>query len=385
MRGIIPQSPFDLNTHRPVLTMPQPTLSENALQTLADQIKIWGKEMGFQALGITDVELGKHEQHLQDWLDKGLHGDLSYMAQHGSKRSHPEELIPGTLRVISVRLDYLSTLARENEITQDAKHARVSRYALGRDYHKLIRKRLSKLAEKIEQAAQQLSGEQASENQYRAFVDSAPVLERALAEKAGLGWIGKNTMLMSRVAGSYFFLGEIYTNLPLPIDAPDDKNNCGNCTACLDVCPTQAFVGPYVLDAKKCISYLTIELKGSIPEELRAPIGNRIFGCDDCQSSCPWNRFAKPTDELDFQPRHGLDTAQLIELFNWSEEEFLDRTAGSAIRRSGYEGWLRNIAIALGNAPSSIPVVEALKQRLDDSSEIVQEHVQWALQQHSDD
>lgn len=385
MRGIIPHSLRDLNTHTSALTMPQSTLSENALQSLADQIKVWGKEMGFQALGITDVELGKHEQHLQDWLDKGFHGDLGYMAQHGSKRSHPELLIPGTLRVISVRLDYLSTPARENDITTDAEHARVSRYALGRDYHKLIRKRLSKLAEKIEQTAQQLSGEQTTENQYRAFVDSAPVLERALAEKAGLGWIGKNTMLMSREAGSYFFLGEIYTNLPLPIDSPDDKNNCGNCTACLDVCPTQAFVGPYVLDAKKCISYLTIELKGSIPEELRAPIGNRIFGCDDCQSSCPWNRFAKPTDELDFQPRHGLDTAQLIGLFKWSEEEFLDRTAGSAIRHSGYEGWLRNIAVALGNASSSIPVIEALKRRREYPSEVVKEHIEWALQQHSDD
>ncbi|MEH6357744.1 MAG: tRNA epoxyqueuosine(34) reductase QueG [Pseudomonadales bacterium] len=363
--------------------MPQTPLSENALQTLADQIKIWGKEMGFQALGITDIELGVHEARLQDWLDKGLHGDLGYMAQHGSKRSHPEELIPGTLRVISARLDYLTVEARETDNREDADHARVSRYAMGRDYHKLIRKRLSKLAEKIEAAAQELSGEATIPNQFRAFVDSAPVLERALAEKAGLGWIGKNTMLMSREAGSYFFLGEIYTNLPLPIDQPDDKNNCGKCTACLDVCPTNAFVSPYVLDAKKCVSYLTIELKGSIPEELRAPIGNRIFGCDDCQSSCPWNRFAKPTDELDFQPRHGLNTAQLIDLFNWSEEEFLDRTAGSAIRRSGYEGWLRNIAVALGNAPSSIPVIEALKQRADDSSEVVQEHVKWALKNHS--
>ena len=364
--------------------MSHPALSENVLQTLADQIKVWGKEMGFQALGITDVELGEHEARLQDWLDKGLHGDLGYMAQHGSKRSHPEELIPGTLRVISARLDYLTVEARETASREDADNARVSRYAMGRDYHKLIRKRLSKLAEKIETAAQQLSDEPTPPNQFRAFVDSAPVLERALAEKAGLGWIGKNTMLMSRQAGSYFFIGEIYTNLPLPIDTPDDKNHCGKCTACLDVCPTNAFVSPYVLDAKKCVSYLTIELKGSIPEALRAPIGNRIFGCDDCQSSCPWNRFAKPSGELDFQPRHGLDTAQLIDLFNWSEVEFLDRTAGSAIRRSGYEGWLRNIAVALGNAPNSIPVTEALKGRLEYPSEVVREHVEWALQRHSD-
>jgi len=362
--------------------MSHSALSENALQTLADQIKVWGKEMGFQAIGITDVELGEHEARLQDWLDKGLHGDLDYMAQHGSKRSHPEELIPGTFRVISARLDYLTVEARETVSREDTNHARISRYAMGRDYHKLIRKRLSRLAEKIEAATQQLSNESTSPNQFRAFVDSAPVLERALAEKAGLGWIGKNTMLMSREAGSYFFIGEIYTNLPLPIDTPDDKNHCGKCTACLDVCPTQAFVSPYVLDAKKCISYLTIELKGNIPEELRPAIGNRIFGCDDCQSSCPWNRFAKPTDELDFQPRHGLNTAQLIDLFNWSEEEFLDRTAGSAIRRSGYEGWLRNIAVALGNAPHRKSVVEALQQRLEYPSKIVQEHVQWALGQH---
>jgi len=362
--------------------MPPSALSENALKTLAEQIKSWGKEMGFQAIGITDVELSTHEGRLQHWLEQGLHGELDYMALHGKKRSRPDELIPGTLRVISARMDYLSVEARESETTTDAQHARVSRYAMGRDYHKLIRKRLSRLAEKIEQATQLLCTEQSSPNQYRAFVDSAPVLERALAEKAGLGWIGKNTMLLSREAGSYFFIGEIYTNLPLPIDSPDDKNHCGKCTACLDACPTQAFISPYVLDAKKCISYLTIELKGSIPETLRPAIGNRIFGCDDCQSSCPWNRFARPTHEQDFQPRHGLDTAQLIELFNWSETEFLERTAGSAIRRSGYEGWLRNIAVALGNAPHSNTVIAALKQRQSYPSELVQEHVLWALQQH---
>jgi len=357
--------------------------SPNNLPSLAEQIKVWGKQAGFQQVGITDVDLGEHEQHFQAWLNQGLHGDLEYMASHGTKRSRPAELIPGTARVISVRLDYLSVPARENASTTDAEHARVSRYALGRDYHKLIRKRLSKLAEKIDHAAQQLTPE-GQDYQYRAFVDSAPVLERALAEKAGLGWIGKNTMLMSREAGSYFFLGEIYTNLPLPIDQPEPQNHCGKCTACLDACPTNAFVSPYVLDAKKCVSYLTIELKGSIPEDLRPGIGNRIFGCDECQAVCPWNRFAKPTSEDDFQPRHGLDTAQLIELFNWSEEEFLERTAGSAIRRSGYEGWLRNIAVALGNAPGSIPVIEALKMRVDYPSVVVREHVEWALERHSD-
>ena len=357
-------------------------MNTDSLQNLAEQIKAWGKDAGFQAIGITDVELGDHERYLQQWLDEGLHGDLDYMAAHGTKRSRPDELVPGTLRVISVRLDYLSTPARETDLTTNAEHARVSRYALGRDYHKLIRKRLAKLAEKIEQAAQQLTPK-TEDYQYRAFVDSAPVLERALAEKAGLGWIGKNTMLMSREAGSYFFLGEIYTNLPLPIDRNEQQNHCGKCNACIDACPTDAFVSPYVLDAKKCVSYLTIELKGSIPEALRPGIGNRIFGCDECQAVCPWNRFAKPTNEDDFRPRHGLDSAQLIELFNWSEEEFLARTAGSAIRRSGYEGWLRNIAVALGNAPSSIPVIEALKCRLEYPSEVVSEHVEWALVQHS--
>lgn len=363
------------------MSFPAPNIPD--LHALAEQIKSWGKQAGFQQIGITNVELGEHEQRFQAWLDQGLHGDLDYMAAHGTKRTRPGELIPGTVRVISLRLDYLSVDAREDENTTSAEHARVSRYALGRDYHKLIRKRLSKLAEKIDQAAKQLTPAD-QDYQYRAFVDSAPVLERALAEKAGLGWIGKNTMLMSRTAGSYFFLGEIYTNLPLPIDQSDQQNHCGNCTACLDACPTNAFVSPYVLDAKKCISYLTIELKGSIPEELRPGIGNRIFGCDECQAVCPWNRFAQHTDEADFQPRHGLDTAQLIELFNWSEAEFLERTAGSAIRRSGYEGWLRNIAVALGNAPSSIPVIEALKSRRNYPSEVVQEHVEWALQHHAD-
>ncbi|MEZ5525348.1 MAG: tRNA epoxyqueuosine(34) reductase QueG [Pseudomonadales bacterium] len=358
------------------------TPHQTELTELAEQIKDWGQAAGFQGVGITDIDLTEHEVRLQQWLDQGLHGELGYMAQHGHKRSRPDELIPGTLRVISFRMDYLSVQARDSSTNDDSARARVSRYALGRDYHKLIRKRLSRLAEQIERSAREL-GITEGDDQYRAFVDSAPVLERALAEKAGLGWIGKNTMLLSREAGSYFFLGEIYTNLPLPTDAPVKQNHCGKCQACLDACPTNAFVSPYVLDAKKCVSYLTIELKGSIPEALRPGIGNRIFGCDDCQSVCPWNRFAQPTDEQDFQPRHGLDTAQLIELFMWSEEAFLERTAGSPIRRTGYEGWLRNIAVALGNAPSSIPVVEALKRRLEYPSDIVREHVDWALGRHS--
>ncbi|MCF7980649.1 MAG: tRNA epoxyqueuosine(34) reductase QueG [Pseudomonadales bacterium] len=342
---------------------------------LAADIKQWGKELGFQQVGITDVALQEHEARLNQWLANGYHGELSYMAHHGSKRSHPEELLPGTLCVISVRLDYLTTQARPTTHEQKAKNAKISRYALGRDYHKLMRKRLAKLAGKIET--------QAHQHGCRAFVDSAPVMERALAEKSGLGWIGKNTMLLNREAGSYFFLGEIFTNLPLPLDQTESKNHCGNCTACLEICPTQAFVAPYVLDARKCISYLTIELKGPIPEPLRPMIGNRIFGCDDCQTICPWNRFAQLSSEDDFQPRHGLDSAQLIELFNWTEDEFLEKTAGSAIRRAGYEGWLRNIAVALGNAPTDHNILRALSAKSGTRSSLVKEHVNWALVQHT--
>lgn len=348
--------------------------TEPEMRALAQQIKLWAKELGFSDLGIADIQLAEHEAHLNRWLSNGYQGELSYMAHHGTKRSHPEELIPGTLRVISVRLDYLTIDARDEPGKEDQNQARVSRYALGRDYHKLMRKRLAKLAEKIEAKAQQKG--------CRAFVDSAPVLERALAEKAGMGWIGKNTMLLNRRAGSYFFLGEIYTSLPLPVDAEPAKNHCGNCTACLDICPTQAFVAPYVLDARRCVSYLTIELKGSIPESLRPGVGNRIFGCDECQTACPWNRFAQVSSEPDFQPRHQLDQSDLIALFAWSEAEFLERTQGSAIRRTGYEGWLRNIAVALGNSPTSCEVILALESKRSHTSEIVREHVLWALAQH---
>lgn len=349
-------------------------LTDSKLNLLANNIKQWGSELGFQAIGITGVQLGPHEQHLKEWLAAGYHGQMDYMAAHGNKRSRPDELIPGTLTVISARMDYLTGSTDAVKILNDSSQAYISRYALGRDYHKVIRKRLAKLAKKIT--------DEVGEFGYRAFVDSAPVLEKAIAEQAGLGWIGKNTLVLNRKAGSWFFLGELFTDLPLPTDQATEKNHCGRCSACLDICPTDAFIGPYQLDARRCISYLTIELKGSIPINLRSKMGNRVFGCDDCQLVCPWNKFAKPSLETDFLPRHKLDSASLAELFLWTEEEFLTRTAGSPIRRSGYQGWLRNLAIGLGNAPTSTIVVEALKSRRSDSSELVREHVGWALAQH---
>lgn len=341
---------------------------------LADDIKRWGGELGFQRLGIADTDLSAYERHLQSWLAAGHHGEMEYMARHGTKRSRPDELIPNTLRVISVRMDYLpSETAPADRVLADPTLGYVSRYALGRDYHKLMRRRLQKLAEKIEQAVGRFG--------YRTFTDSAPVLEKALAEKAGLGWIGKHTNLLSRDAGSWFFLGEIYTDLPLP---PDDRgdNHCGTCRACIDICPTRAIIAPYQLDARRCVSYLTIELKGSIPVDFRPMMGNRIYGCDDCQLVCPWNRFARLSAEGDFSPRHNLDAAGLVSLFAWNETEFLKRTEGSAIRRIGYERWLRNIAVALGNAPTTPTVVEALSARRDHHSMLVREHVTWALEQH---
>lgn len=344
------------------------------LNALAQSIKDWGRELGFQQVGIADVELSEHEAHLKRWLAAGYQGEMDYMAAHGDKRSRPAELVPGTLRVVSLRMDYLPGDTQMAQRLKEPEQAYVSRYALGRDYHKLIRKRLQQLAERIQQ--------QIGTFGYRAFVDSAPVLEKAIAEKAGLGWIGKNTLVLNRKAGSYFFLGELFVDLPLPVDAPHASEHCGRCSACMDICPTAAFAGPYQLDARRCISYLTIELKGSIPVELRAPIGNRVFGCDDCQIACPWNRFARPTEQGDFQPRHGLDNSALAELFLWTEPEFLARTEGSPLRRAGYERWLRNLAVGLGNAPSTIPVLEALNARRDHPSELVREHVEWALQQH---
>jgi epoxyqueuosine reductase len=333
------------------------------MEELAERIRTWSRELGFQQTGFSDTRLDEHEAHLNKWLSKGYHGEMDYMQRHGSRRSRPQELHPGTIRVISVRMDYLPEPAGDGAI---------SRYALGRDYHKMMRKRLQKLVRQIEQ--------QIGSFGYRVFVDSAPVLEKALAEKAGLGWIGKHTNLINKKAGSWFFLGEIYTDLPLPTDTPVD-NHCGDCSKCIDICPTQAIVAPYTVDARRCISYLTIELHGSIPEELRPLMGNHIYGCDDCQLVCPWNRFAQPTEEIDFAPRHGLDAPDLIDLFQWTEEQFLKRTEGSPIRRIGHESWLRNIAVALGNATTSEVVIEALQSRLQHGSEVVREHVEWALAQ----
>lgn len=337
----------------------------------AQQIKKWGLELGFQQVGITDTHLDLYESRLQEWLKKNFHGTMDYMEKHGVKRSQPDKLIPGTLRIISVRMDYLPPDTRIKDVLFDNTKAYIARYALGRDYHKVLKKRLRKLAQKIQDNIGGFG--------YRAFVDSAPVLEKPIGEKAGLGWIGKNTLLINKKAGSYFFLGEIYTNLDLPVDQVKIKNHCGSCTACIDICPTKAIVAPHVLDARKCISYLTIENKGIIPEEFREAIGNRIFGCDDCQIFCPWNKFAKFTNETDFKPRHDLDNNYLINLFLWSESEFLEKTMGSAIRRAGYVGWLRNIAVALGNAPASPEIISALKSRENHESELVREHVQWAL------
>ncbi len=344
------------------------------LLALTASIREWAVQLGFQQVGITDIDLTEDALRLDAYLAAGYHGEMEYMASHGTMRSRPDELVPGTLRVISVRMDYLPEDTQMAQMLAQPEQAYVSRYALGRDYHKLIRKRLQQLAEKISQEIGPFG--------HRAFVDSAPVLEKPLARKAGLGWVGKNTLILNRKAGSWFFLGELLVDLPLPIDQPNDRDHCGKCTACLQVCPTQAFVGDRVLDARRCISYLTIELKGAIPEELRPLIGNRVFGCDDCQLVCPWNRFAKPTQEDDFQPRHRLDNSSLVELFMWTEDEFLARTLGSPIRRTGYERWLRNLAVGLGNAPSTIAVLEALKARLEHPSELVREHVRWALQQH---
>ncbi len=344
---------------------------------LVADMRRWARELGFDALGVAGTSLARDEAHLEDWLDQGLHGEMAYMARHGTKRSRPQELQPGTQRVICVRMNYLpQDIEAAWRVIEDPGRGYVARYALGRDYHKLMRHRLQKLADRITEAVGPFG--------YRAFVDSAPVLEKALARDAGLGWIGKHTLLLDRQASSWFLLGELFTDLPLPLDAPASAH-CGTCSRCIDVCPTQAITGPYRLDARRCISYLTIELKGPIPEDLRAAMGNRIFGCDDCQLVCPWNKFARLASEPDFAPRHALDGTRLVELFAWSEDEFLRRTEGMAIRRTGYTGWLRNIAVALGNAPSSPCVIEALTTRAGHPSALVREHVDWALRQHARD
>ncbi len=350
-------------------------LSDMQRQQLRDQIRQWGRELGFQQIGFADPDLGEHEAHLKDWLEAGYHGEMDYMASHGNKRSRPEELVEGTRTVITARMDYLPADVETTRLLSQGEKAYISRYALGRDYHKLIRKRLTQLAKKIE--------DEIGAYGYRAFVDSAPVLERALALRSGLGWIGKNAMVIHPKAGSFFFLGEVMVELDLPKDPAYPKDHCGSCNACQVACPTDAIVDNKIVDGRRCISYLTIELKGSIPEELRPGIGNRIFGCDDCQLVCPWNRFTKPTQETDFSPRHSLDSADLVELFSWDESTFLSKTEGTPIRRAGYERWLRNIAVALGNATSTQGILTALKNREQDDSDMVREHVVWALERHA--
>ncbi|MEC5404998.1 tRNA epoxyqueuosine(34) reductase QueG [Paraburkholderia sp. MPAMCS5] len=386
-------------------------LDEAALHALARNIKTWGRELGFGAIGISDTDLSAAEAPLAAWLEAGCHGEMDYMAKHGMKRARPAELVAGTLRVITARIAYLpahassgkphESEAHQGPLTQDwraAEHARladptaavVSIYARGRDYHKVMRNRLQHLSEKI-QAEIGVFG-------YRVFTDSAPVLEVELAQKAGIGWRGKHTLLLQRDAGSLFFLGEIYVDLPLPTDADTSPevapetpgSHCGSCTRCIGACPTGAIVGPYKVDARRCISYLTIELKGSIPVELRPLVGNRVYGCDDCQLVCPWNKFAQAAPVDDFDVRHGLDRASLVELFGWSAEDFDTRMQGSAIRRIGYESWLRNLAVGMGNAlrapretlraAAREAIVEALVRRADDASAVVREHVQWALE-----
>lgn len=355
----------------------------NEFQVLNDAIQSWAVELGFDQVAITDTDPGKHKAYLQQWLDNGYQGDMQWMQTHQAQRNNPELLVPEALRVISVRMNYLPESTKQVKVLKDADKAYISRYALGRDYHKLIRKRLATLGKKIAAYINNTPTIAKQLNQ-RPFVDSAPVLEKAFAEKAGLGWIGKNTLVLHQEAGSWFFLGELITNIPLPISQQTVENQCGDCSACLKVCPTDAFVAPYQLDAKRCISYLTIELKNAIPEEFREAIGNRVFGCDDCQLICPWNKFAKHTKENDFSPRHQLDDSQLIDLFLWTEAEFLKHTEGSPIRRIGYERWLRNLAIGLGNANKSPAVIAALEKKKTIGSTMVQEHIDWAItRQHS--
>ena len=342
-------------------------------QALAERIRELAHAAGFQRVGIAGIDLADDESRLRDWLQQGFHGSMDWMARHGDKRSRPAELVPATVRVISVGLDYGDDAEAAWANLRDGERAYVARYALGRDYHKLMRNRLQKLAGDVAATVGPFG--------HRAFVDSAPVLERALARNGGLGWIGKHTCLIDKDGGSWFFLGELFVDLPLPIDPPASAH-CGTCVRCIEVCPTGAIIAPYRLDARRCISYLTIEHEGSIDEALRPLIGNRIFGCDDCQLVCPWNKFAQRSDEPDFRARNNLDQASLGELFAWEEDEFLRRTEGSAIRRSGHERWLRNIAIALGNAPTTAAVVAALESRRDHPSAVVREHVEWALHRH---
>ncbi len=349
---------------------------------LVEKIKRWGKELGFSQLGIADIDLSQHEQALQQWLDNNYHGSMDYMARHGLMRARPAELEPGTVRAISVRLDYLPAEAKFSRILKAKDHAYISRYALGRDYHKLMRKRLQQLGKKITQYCESFN--------FRPFVDSAPILERPLAEKAGLGWVGKHSLLLNKEAGSWFFLGELLINIPLPVSTIDIKhevtsstNDCGSCVACIKICPTKAIVEPYVVDARRCISYFTIESPDPIPLELRPLMGNRIYGCDDCQLICPWNKYAKLSAEHDFQARHQLDEITLLELFAWDEECFLANLQGSPIRRIGFQSWQRNIAVALGNANFDQKIIDALEVQLTSASDMVAEHIRWALEQQN--
>jgi epoxyqueuosine reductase len=353
--------------------LPTALLTARALREAIAQA---ARQLGLDAIGVSEVTLSEDERHLERWLERGWHGEMHYMARHGRKRSRPAELVPGTLRVISARMNYRAREARDAEaVLREAETAYVSRYALGRDYHKVLRRTLRQLAEAVAALA--------GPHGYRVFVDSAPVLEKALARNAGLGWIGKHTNLIARDAGSWFFLGEVFTDLPLPPDTPTDAH-CGSCSACIPACPTGAIVAPYQLDARRCISYLTIELEGAIPSALRAAMGNRIYGCDDCQLVCPWNKFARDAAHPDFHVRHALDSPRLTELFGWSAEQFEQRMRGSAIYRIGYERWLRNIAVALGNAGCSATLLAALEARREHPSALVREHVDWALEQHRD-
>jgi epoxyqueuosine reductase len=362
-------APLPHAPHRPIAA----PMTEPDLARLARDLRSWGRELGFSEIGIAGTDLREDEARLLRWLAAGRHGDMDYMARHGTRRTRPAALVPGTIRVISARLDYRPEARDALAVLGDSRKAYVSRYALGRDYHRVLRAKLQRLVERMAAAVGDFG--------HRVFTDSAPVLEVALAAKAGLGWRGKHTLLLTREGGSFFFLGEIYTDLPLPVDAPASEH-CGTCHACLGACPTGAIVAPYELDARRCISYLTIELKGSIPEALRPLIGNRVYGCDDCQLICPWNRFAHLGDES-FAVRNGLDDAELIELFAWTAEEFDTRLAGSAIRRIGHERWLRNLAVGLGNAAFGEDIVAALERRADHPAALVREHVAWALREQA--
>ncbi|MGO1247595.1 MAG: tRNA epoxyqueuosine(34) reductase QueG [Oceanisphaera sp.] len=350
-------------------------MTDPTFDTLAQQIKQWASELGFSQVGITDTNLTEHEPLLANWIEQGYHGDMDYMARHGMMRARPHELLPGTLRVISVRMNYLPEQAAIASVLSRPNLGYISRYALGRDYHKLMRQRLKKLSDRIMDHAQALVA--------RPFVDSAPVLERPLAAKAGLGWQGKHSLLINHQQGSFFFLGELLVNLPLPIDQPVTEEGCGKCVACITACPTGAIVEPYVVDARRCISYLTIEQDGPIPIELRPLMGNRIYGCDDCQLICPWNKFANASQEPDFMARDNLHAPELLALFAWSEPYFLKQTEGSPIRRIGYRRWQRNLAVALGNAPVSPAIILALEQqrKQGERDEMVLEHIEWALVQ----